>query len=138
MDNGKREGEQVDKVGCSLQGRHILWGWLQERRKVGSYDYAGCMSLPRLIYLRGDRLIQEPVPEVAALRLGSPWQADNLTIFPEESLPLEGITGPAVEIQATFARSAPYDVLRLYTSSPYCYPRETMNNLGCLHRRIDV
>ena len=36
----------------------MLWGWLQERRKVGSYDYAGCLSLPRVLYLRGDRLIQ--------------------------------------------------------------------------------
>ena len=105
---------------------------------MGSYDYAGCMSLPRLIYLRGDRLIQEPVPEVAALRLGSPWQADNLTIFPEESLPLEGITGPAVEIQASFARSDLYSESRLYTFSHYCYPSEAMNKLGCLHHRIDI
>jgi sucrose-6-phosphate hydrolase SacC (GH32 family) len=44
-----------------VQGRHILWGWLQERRKVGSYDYAGCLSLPRIIYLCGNRLIQVPV-----------------------------------------------------------------------------
>ena len=41
-----------------LQGRYIMWGWLQERRKVGSYDYAGCLSLPRVLYIRGDRLIQ--------------------------------------------------------------------------------
>ena len=41
-----------------------MWGWLQERRKVGSYDYAGCLSVPRIMYLRGDRLHQEPAPEV--------------------------------------------------------------------------
>lgn len=34
------------------QGRSLLWGWLQEKpRKVGEYDYAGCLSLPRLLYL---------------------------------------------------------------------------------------
>ena len=41
-----------------VQGRHILWGWLQERRKVGSYDYAGCLSLPRVMYISGNRLHQ--------------------------------------------------------------------------------
>ncbi len=41
-----------------LQGRYIMWGWLQERRKVGSYNYAGCLSLPRVLYICGDRLIQ--------------------------------------------------------------------------------
>lgn len=25
---------------------------------MGSYDYAGCLSLPRVLYLCGDRLIQ--------------------------------------------------------------------------------
>lgn len=47
-----------------MQGRLLMWGWLQERRKVGSYDYAGCLSVPRIMYLRGDRLHQEPAPEV--------------------------------------------------------------------------
>ena len=41
-----------------MQGRHILWGWVQERRKVGSYDYAGCLSLPRIMYISGNRLHQ--------------------------------------------------------------------------------
>lgn len=43
---------------CRLQGRHVLWGWLQERRKAGSYDYSGCMTVPRLLYLEDERLIQ--------------------------------------------------------------------------------
>lgn len=44
-----------------MQGRHILWGWLQERRKVGTYEYAGCLTVPRVLYLRGNSLVQEPV-----------------------------------------------------------------------------
>ena len=87
-----------------MQGRHILWGWLQERRQVGTYDYAGCMSLPRLIYKRGDRLIQEPVPEIAGLRRGEKWKADNLILYAEDPVPLEDVQGPALEIQATFER----------------------------------
>ena len=46
---------------CGVQGRHIMWGWLQERRKVGTYEYAGCLTVPRVLYLRGNALIQEPV-----------------------------------------------------------------------------
>lgn len=46
-----------------MQGRHIMWGWLQERRKVGSYDYAGCLSLPRVMYISGNHLHQvAPAP----------------------------------------------------------------------------
>jgi sucrose-6-phosphate hydrolase SacC (GH32 family) len=46
------------------QGRHVLWGWLQERRAAGSYDYSGCMTVPRLLYLEDERLIQVLHPNV--------------------------------------------------------------------------
>jgi len=29
----------------------LLWAWLQENRAVGAYDYAGCMTVPRLLTL---------------------------------------------------------------------------------------
>ena len=54
------------QVNGPVQGRHVLWGWLQERRKVGSYDYAGCLSVPRLLFIRGNRLVQ-----VSRRRVGS-------------------------------------------------------------------
>lgn len=32
------------------QGRWLLWGWVQERRRPGgSYTYSGCLTLPRLL-----------------------------------------------------------------------------------------
>ncbi len=40
----------------------MLWGWLQERRKAGSYDYSGCMTVPRLMYIEDERLIQVRMP----------------------------------------------------------------------------
>jgi len=40
----------------------VLWGWLQERRKAGSYDYSGCMTVPRLMYIEDERLIQVRMP----------------------------------------------------------------------------
>ena len=88
-----------------MQGRHVLWGWLQERRKVGSYDYAGCLSVPRLIHLRGDRLIQEPAPEVTNLRRGQCWKARHLQVMEEEMLPLEGLRGSSLDIELVLDRS---------------------------------
>ncbi|EFJ50995.1 hypothetical protein VOLCADRAFT_88180 [Volvox carteri f. nagariensis] len=80
------------------QGRHILWGYMKELRNVpappclcNKYSYAGCVSLPRALYLRGDKLFQLPLPELTALRSdvavhfsrvslthGSPWRLMGL------------------------------------------------------------
>ena len=31
------------------QGRSIMLAWLQELRQGGAFDYAGCISLPRVL-----------------------------------------------------------------------------------------
>ena len=43
----------------------MLWGWLKELRNVppppclcNKYSYAGCTSLPRALYIKGDKLFQ--------------------------------------------------------------------------------
>ncbi|GLC44140.1 Putative beta-Fructufuranosidase [Pleodorina starrii] len=81
-----------------LQGRHILWGYMKELRRVppapalcDKYSYAGCVSLPRALYIRGDKLFQLPLPELTALRSdvavhvsqvalthGSPWRLSGV------------------------------------------------------------
>ena len=50
------------------KGRCILWAWVQERRSVGKYDFAGCMASPRVLLRRRGRLIQQPLPELASVR----------------------------------------------------------------------
>lgn len=60
----------------ALQGRILLWAWLQESRRVGVYDYAGCLSVPRVLSVHGSaaegwRLHQEPLPELTELRSGA-------------------------------------------------------------------
>ncbi|GLC68481.1 Putative beta-Fructufuranosidase [Pleodorina starrii] len=80
------------------QGRHILWGYMKELRNVpappclcNKYSYAGCVSLPRALYIRGDKLFQLPLPELTALRSdvavhvsqvalthGSPWRLSGV------------------------------------------------------------
>lgn len=39
------------------KGRLIMVAWLQELRKGGSFDYAGCLSVPRLLSLEGQGAI---------------------------------------------------------------------------------
>ena len=54
-----------------LQGRTLLWAWLQERRLPGVVgDYSGCLTLPRQLAVAPDgrRLLQQPAPEVSLLR----------------------------------------------------------------------
>ena len=36
-------------------GRTLMLAWLQELRRGGGFDYAGCLSLPRCLSLRGER-----------------------------------------------------------------------------------
>ncbi len=52
-------------LSCTAQGRHILWGYMKELRNVpappclcNKFSYSGCTSLPRALYLKGDRLFQ--------------------------------------------------------------------------------
>lgn len=86
------------------QGRHLFWGWLQERRRMGTYDYSGCLSLPRMLRLRGDTLVQEPAPEVTKLRKEECWRASDLTVSPEKGTPVDVVGGQAVEIELTLQR----------------------------------
>ena len=50
------------------QGRCVLWAWVQEHRAVGSYHFAGCMATPRILLQRERRLVQQPLPELKAVR----------------------------------------------------------------------
>lgn len=54
-----------------VQGRLLMWAWLQERRPPGSAaTYAGCLTVPRVLRASADgrRLVQQPAPEIARLR----------------------------------------------------------------------
>ncbi len=49
------------------QGRYVMWGWVKGFRDGMGWN--GCLSLPRLMTIGdGGDLLQEPVPELAALR----------------------------------------------------------------------
>ncbi|PNW74664.1 hypothetical protein CHLRE_12g488000v5 [Chlamydomonas reinhardtii] len=45
----------------TANGRTLLWGWNQEKRtKVGAYDYAGCLSVPRILWAEPSTVAAEP------------------------------------------------------------------------------
>ena len=85
-----------------------MWGWLQERRKAGSYDYSGCMTCSRLLHIRDNRLIQLPVSELRELRSGRVWTAKGLEVDCREPYPLEGVTSPALDIEVILQRCDPF------------------------------
>lgn len=84
----------------------LLWGWLQERRKVGVYNYSGCLTIPRLLYMRGERLIQEPLPELSKLRTGQGCHYMHLELEEGASTPISGVAGPTLDVVCTFDRLA--------------------------------
>lgn len=61
--------------------------------QVGTYDYAGCMTVPRLLHLDNDRLHQSPAPELLSLRRGESWQCGHVTLGPESTLAVPGVVG---------------------------------------------
>lgn len=102
-----RIGEDGHQVLFCFQGRLLLWGWLRELPSAGERDYAGCLSVPRLLHLHNDRLFQEPAPEIMQLRTEKLWhEIGGLHLFPEESTPLECVGGQSLDIELTLERGS--------------------------------
>lgn len=91
-----------------VQGRCILWGWLQERPRIdtSSYtpDYAGCLGVPRVLTVQDGKLIQEPIPEIAQLRKDVCWHEMHVHIFPDQPNPLKYLGGGALDIEIELER----------------------------------
>ncbi|KAL4855527.1 Acid beta-fructofuranosidase 4 [Chlorella vulgaris] len=100
------------------KGRWLLWGWLQERRKVGSYNYAGCLTLPRVLHCTDDgRLIQAPIPELAELRQGPGWHQHSVRVTAEAAVKLHAPPGAhALDIELTIDRGSAYAAGLLFRS----------------------
>lgn len=48
------------------QGRRIMWGWVRGFKEKRGWN--GCLSVPRILTLAGNKLIQKPAPEMATIR----------------------------------------------------------------------
>lgn len=66
------------------------------------------MTVPRLMFLEGDRLVQCPAPEILSLRQGKPWEVDRITLGgPHASLPVPGQMGSSyLDIEVSGSRWA--------------------------------
>jgi hypothetical protein len=100
------------------QGRWLMWGWLQERRKVGSYSYAGCLTLPRVLHCTEDgRLVQAPIPELSQLRQGPGWHQHLVHVPAESTVPLAAAPGlAALDIELTLDRGTAFAAGLLFRS----------------------
>jgi beta-fructofuranosidase len=63
-------------------GGVVLWGWLSELPNPGgSHDYAGCISLPRLLHITSEgHLHQQPLPQLNTLHQGPADKQDHLQL----------------------------------------------------------
>jgi len=89
----------VDDKGPGGSRRQLMHGWVTgpaSPTKAVPY-WQGAHSIPRVIRLQGDRLFQQPVPEIETLR-GKHHVLDN----PNEPAAAKDIKGDALEIIATF------------------------------------
>jgi hypothetical protein len=92
-----------------LQGRTVLWAWMQEKqqlRPAGSYDSACCLCVPRLLFLSPDctRLLQEPLPELAALRQQhNAWHIGSAADKASDSAAAAGERGAGGSLEAPLA-----------------------------------
>ena len=74
-----------------LQGRVVLTCWQQEKRKVGEYPYACCMSIHRVLSLDWSDpskpyLVQQPLPELVQLRVPGKQYVLGAAVPPSQQL----------------------------------------------------
>ena len=96
----------TDDKGPGGSQRRIMHGWVTgPASPTKSVPYwQGLHSIPRVIHVEGDRLIQTPIPELRVLR-GEKRSFGDLTVAPNATGLLGDLAGDAMEIIATFAPS---------------------------------
>lgn len=88
------------------KGRTLLIAWMDMWRvKMPSQadGWAGALTVPRVLRMRGDTLLQQPVPELAALREEC-LQSGGFVVQKGEN-PLSGLTGDCIELHMVFRRA---------------------------------
>ena len=92
----------VDDRGPDGARRRLLHGWvLGARSPVDTIPYwIGAHSIPRVLELADDELVQSPVPEIETLR-GTLHRQRDLTIVPDAQGHLAHVAGDALELELT-------------------------------------
>lgn len=103
IDNGNYYSfnvNMVDDKGSGGSDRQLMHGWVTgpgSPTKDVPY-WQGAHSIPRVIHVQGDRIVQEPIPEIKALR----EQCYEIEKMDGVDTILREIRGDALEIIATF------------------------------------
>lgn len=91
------------------QGRRILFGWLREQRSLetmAASEWNGVMSIPWVLSLGDDGTLRyTPAAELAALRDNYRHFA-GLSVESGQIVPLQGVSGDCLELQATITPGA--------------------------------
>jgi beta-fructofuranosidase len=84
------------------RGRRIVIGWMDmwesEMPTKQGHHWAGAMTLPREVLLRGDRLVFRPVEEIAGYRR-NPYEVRNVLLERERDME---VYGDSYELQVVF------------------------------------
>ena len=90
----------VDDKGPGGAPRRLLHGWvIGPRSPADTVPYwIGAHSIPRVLELAGDELIQTPVPELETLR-GALHRGHDVTVGPGTAGHLKDVAGDALEIE---------------------------------------
>ncbi|RBW70936.1 glycoside hydrolase family 32 protein [Bacillus taeanensis] len=83
------------------KGRRILIAWMdmwESEMPTQNHNWAGAMTIPRIVTLKDNQLISKPAPEIEKLRKNE-VSYQHVTIEGETSL--EGISGDCLELELT-------------------------------------
>ncbi|WP_171051752.1 glycoside hydrolase family 32 protein [Alteribacter natronophilus] len=109
-------------------GRRILVGWMgvpdqqEDQHPTIENGWIHCLTIPRVLTLRGDRLIQTPAEELRALRSGE-VSHETVTIDGGGQA-LEGVAGDVMELEIDVSRMAPYFEIDLRGEARIIFDRE--------------
>jgi len=98
----------VDDKGPNGSARRIMHGWATIGRPPavdGVPYWEQAHSIPRVMTIKGDRLWQEPIPELRSLRHDGRKMAQQI-LPADKPAQLPSLRGDALEIIATFDRAA--------------------------------
>jgi beta-fructofuranosidase len=94
----------VDDKGPGGTPRRLMHGWILHGTTTRGVPYwEGMHSVPRVLTLENNQLIQRPIPEIAMCR-GRHWRYAEATIDKPSPGLLKNVRGDALEIIATFDR----------------------------------
>lgn len=83
------------------KGRRIMWAWILDGpgfKTRGNFGWSGTLSLPRVLSLDGDGMLQmNPPEEITQLRYNGSKKT-NLSVGADSEIELEGISGQSLEL----------------------------------------